>query len=282
MNYLKTLAKGERGMKTGQELSGTNMGMSRLFGSDNPQHRAYPTSATHNFHIYGPIEELPSYVDMITVLTTATEHDIIHIFLNTPGGEINTTISIIHAMMRCQGTVVTHADGEVASAGTLIFLAAPMRIVYPYSHFMFHDASGGAFGKINENMKRIHATTELIENLAMDIYQPTFSEEEVIEILEGRDYYCDAEEMVDRINAANDRLEEELRESLEESQEEQDESEEVTVDLYEVDNKNLKSHGQIGIVVDTLEGGRLVVLELESGKEITIKRSNIKKLSEVD
>ncbi len=249
------------------------MNMKGLFGTDTPQHRAYPTSATHNFYIYSAIDDLNDYVDMITVLDTAQENDFIHIYINTPGGSVNTTISIIHAMLRSRANVVTHADGEVASAGTLIFFAASLRIVYPYSHFMFHDASGGTLGKINENIKNIMATSELIQKLAYDLYCPTFTEEEVDQILEGRDYYCDAEEMYDRIKAVEEQVNEELAEETEQPEEE----EEGEVNVV-VNNPKLKSHGEYGFIAAHLGGG-LVKVQFDSGKVAKLKYENLEEVA---
>lgn len=234
----------------------------KLFNSLEVQQRSLPTSATHNFYIYGAIDELGDYVDMITTLDYATENDIINIYLNTPGGSLNTTISIIHAMMRSPANITTHADGEVASAGTMIFFAGQQYIVYPYSHFMFHDASNGVIGKLNENMKNIYASSQLIEKIAYDLYCPVFSEEEVDDILEGRDYYCSAEEMYDRIRAVN---------------EAEQESEEELVDNEQrvrVIDPKLKSYQQCGVITDVIEDGRVCV-RLDSGKIIYINQSKL-------
>jgi len=234
--------------------------MAKLFGNPEVQQRSLPTSATHNFYIYGPIDDLSDYVDMITTLDYASENDIINIYINTPGGSLNTTISIIHAIMRSQANVITHADGEVASAGTLIFFAGHLYIVYPYSHFMFHDASNGVAGKVNENMKSIYAASQLIEKIAYDLYCPVFSEEEVDDILEGRDYYCSAEEMYDRIHAVN-----EADENGDDSEEEQ----RVRV----VDTK-LKSHGKEGVILEVMESGRVRV-QLDGGKIIYVGQEKL-------
>ncbi len=167
---------------------------------------------------------LPDYVDMITVLDTAFETDIINIYINTPGGDIAATISIIHAMMRSRATIITHADGEVASAGTLLFFAGQRYVVNPYSHFMFHDGSYGTQQKVNEHLKHAIATSNLISRLAYDLYYPAFSPDEIDLILEGRDYYADAEEIVDRINAAVEQIEAEAQaeEESETKKEEED------------------------------------------------------------
>lgn len=170
------------------------------FSSKTIQQRSLPANAIHNFYLYGSIaSESDEYVDMITTLDYADEGDTINIYINTPGGDLDTTVSIIHAMMRSKANVVSHADGRVASAGTLIFFAAKSFVVYPYAGTMFHDASSIIGGKANENLKSAQATVDLIRKICMDLYVPYFSEDEVNTILAGGDYYCDADELYQRV-----------------------------------------------------------------------------------
>lgn len=195
--------------------------MKHLLAPPNVQQRSYPTSATHNFYIYGEITNLPDYVDMITILDTASEEDIINIYINSPGGDLDAAISIIHAIMRSRANIITYGDGQVASAATLIFLASDAQVVLPYSNYMFHDGSYGMLQKVNEHLKHAVATSNLLTKLASDLYTPVFDEEEIEDILEGRDRYMDSEEMVGRLTAYYEELErqqEEERKAKEEAE----------------------------------------------------------------
>lgn len=159
---------------------------------------------TEEFYIFGSIESCEHYVDMITFLENAVDGEIAKIYLNTPGGHLDTAISLIHSIQNTQATVIVIAHGQVASAGTMLFFACQNRIVMPYSHFMFHDGSyGGAEQKFNEHVKYAAATHNLYKTMAYDFYCPYFSEDEVKEILEGKDVYLTANEMIDRIDAIN-------------------------------------------------------------------------------
>ena len=275
--------------------------MQNFFEQPNIQQRSLPTSATHNFYLYGEIQsDTQNYVDMITTLDYAQPNDIINIYINTPGGSVNTAISIIHAMMRSQANVMTHADGEVASAGTLIFFAGQSYIVYPFSHFMLHDASEGAMGKISENIKRVHATSELINKLAYELYSPVFSDEEIDDILEGRDYYCTAEEMYDRIKATEQSNEQEEDDNNTDEEVEEYPNQEVCLNgedeahgnnlnlqqfyMVKTNSKNGKRHkheGKTGIIDDeytcqpSKETVRLVLL---TGEVIYISKHYLRKI----
>lgn len=246
--------------------------MRHPFLSQQIEQRSFPKGARHNFYIYGPVsDDINEYVDMITIMDIAEECDEVHLFINTPGGSLDTTISIIHAMARCKAHIVTHADGQVASAGTLLFLAGSNYVVYPYAHCMFHDGSAGSIGKINENLKNMISTTNLIRRLCYDIYFPFFSHEEIDEILEGKDYYCDADEMVERINKGAEIIEE-----LQNQEEETEDSEEED-NLFRkvmVDNKALKTHGMTGLIIDDTQEN-LKKVEFEDGSKHVIHKRNL-------
>ena len=196
--------------------------MKNLFATPNVQQRSYPTSATHNFYIYGQITSLPDYVDMITILDTASDEDIINIYINSPGGDLDAAISIIHAIMRSRANIITYADGQVASAATLVFLASDAQVVLPYSNFMFHDGSYGVLQKVNEHLKHAVATSNLLTKLATDLYSPVFNDDEIEDILEGRDHYMDSEEMVERLTAYYEELERKQAEAEEQERKEKE------------------------------------------------------------
>lgn len=190
--------------------------MLRAFTPNKVEQRSYPQVFSHNFYIYGEVSsDTNDYIELIHTLDTAEENDVVNIYLNTPGGSLETTISIVHAMYRTKGTIVTHADGQVASAGTLIFFAGHTYCVYPYSHMMLHDGGSYMGGKFNENLKNAQATVELVTKICYDLYQPTFTKEEVDSILSGVDKYCSSEELLERVKGDDQDIIEEPNKELE-------------------------------------------------------------------
>jgi len=178
------------------------------------EHRAYPSRAIHNFYVYGEIvSDIGSYVDMITVMDLAEEQDVINLYINTGGGSLESTISIVHAMLRSNAQIICHADGQIASAGTLIFFAGSSFVVYPFAHAMFHDGSTIIGGKFSENLKAAEATSGLIRKICMELYVPYFTKKEVKNILNGKDMYLTSEELHDRIVAGAETLKNEIEEA---------------------------------------------------------------------
>jgi len=178
------------------------------------EHRAYPSGAIHNFYVYGEIvSDIGSYVDMITVMDLAEENDVINLYINTGGGSLESTISIVHAMLRSNAQIICHADGQIASAGTLIFFAGSSFVVYPFAHAMFHDGSTIIGGKFSENLKAAEATSGLIKKICMELYVPYFTKKEVKNILNGKDMYLTSEELHDRIIVGAEIAKRELEEA---------------------------------------------------------------------
>lgn len=174
--------------------------------------RAQVNVVTYHFYIHGEIGDSEEYVDLLDTLYTAGETDLIMIHLNTPGGYLNTAVEIIHAIAQCKATVITCADGQVASAGSLIFFAGHQFLIGEFCEVMLHDGSGGNIGKINENLKSAEFTAKRLSHIYHSVYGRFMSEEAVEEVLNGKDLYLNSEEVELLLSAAIEEGEEEIDE----------------------------------------------------------------------
>jgi len=164
--------------------------------------RANPIGITYHFFIHGEVGDSEDYVDLLDTLYSATANDIIILHLNTPGGYLNTAIEIIHAIAQTEATVVGSADGLVASAGSLLFFACHNFLLGEFCEVMLHDGSGGEFGKINENLKSAEFTSKRLSHIYHTIYGRFFSQEQVDNVLDGKDLYLTAGDVEKLIEAA--------------------------------------------------------------------------------
>lgn len=161
--------------------------------------RVHLGSIDRHFYITGPIDDEEDYIDLIDALYNGKPNETIIIHLNTPGGHLDIALQIINAIKVSDAEVITLADGQVASAGSLILFASSQIAIQPYSYVMIHDGSGGPAGKFNENLKQAQFTNKLLTKLYKDIYIPFLSEEEVNQVLEGKDIWMMADELNERI-----------------------------------------------------------------------------------
>lgn len=153
----------------------------------------------HHFYITSEVGDVDQFLELIHTLKTAESHDTIFIYLNTPGGSLKTTIQLITAMRQTNATIITCLEGEVSSAGTMIFLSGHKYLVNPNCSFMIHNYSGGILGKGQEIAAHAKFIEKYSRSLLNDIYADFLSEEEIEEVLEGRDIWLTSEQVIERL-----------------------------------------------------------------------------------
>lgn len=155
---------------------------------------------SRSIFIYGGItQELAQKVcSQLVALAAASDEDI-RIFVNSPGGHVESGDSIHDMIKFIKPKVWMIGTGWVASAGALIYVAAPkeQRLCLPNTRFLLHQPSGGTRGmasdieiqareilKMNERLNRIfsEATGQPVERIAKDT---------------DRDYWLSAQEAKD-------------------------------------------------------------------------------------
>jgi ATP-dependent Clp protease, protease subunit len=141
---------------------------------------------SRSIFIYGGItQELAQKVcSQLVALAAASDEDI-RIYVNSPGGHVESGDSIHDVVKFIKPKVWMIGTGWVASAGALIFVSVPRerRICLPNTRFLLHQPSGGTRGmasdieiqareiiKMNERLNRIFsaATGQPLEKIAKD------------------------------------------------------------------------------------------------------------------
>lgn len=166
-----------------------------------PPFRHFESTAgrLHHFYISEIIGPPKDYVDMIHIIRTAQPNDIIYIYLNTPGGRIDTGAQIISTMHSSGAKIITVAEGEVCSLGTMIFLCGDEMILQDHSLFMIHNHSGGATGKGHEYLAAAEGTSKWFEEMAKIVYTGFLTDDEFRLMMNGKDYWFTAEETRNRL-----------------------------------------------------------------------------------
>jgi ATP-dependent protease ClpP protease subunit len=99
----------------------------------------------------------------------------IYLHMTTNGGEINAAWSVVDCINGLGVPVYSVVDGFVASAGTLITLAAEKRFIQPNAYMLIHQLSSGVWGKMSAideqvaNLKKLmtHITKFYLERTRM-------------------------------------------------------------------------------------------------------------------
>ena len=174
--------------------------MDAMMGNPFVQIRKIPqVSFIHDVYIANEIVLPAAYSPLMSALHTAPSDDQVHIHLNTYGGDGGTAIQLVHAIQRSQAHVVAFAEGDVASAGTFIFLAADSQVVQPYASLMIHNFSGGVFGKGHEIKSQSDHIHKRWRKFFDDVYEDFLTKKEIKEVIEGRDMWMMSDEVEVRL-----------------------------------------------------------------------------------
>ena len=119
----------------------------------------------------------------------------IRLFIFSPGGDLDSTESIISTIKLSKTPVWGMALGIVASAASLIYLSCHRRFALPNAYFIFHRGScanmGGNFNEIQAAMDDYRAQVEKMERFYIE---NTNYPEEVVKEKIQKDWYIHFDE----------------------------------------------------------------------------------------
>lgn len=124
----------------------------------------------------------------------------ITLYINSPGGEVNSGLAVYDCMQMIQTPVRTVCTALAASMGSVIFLAGDKREMFPHSKIMIHDPhySGGIKGlkplELQERFKSLMENRSIIGEIIAD--RTGRSIEEIYEKTQ-KDSYFNAEEAIE-------------------------------------------------------------------------------------
>ena len=144
------------------------------------------------------IEEPKKYRDIYTTIEQAEQDDTIYVVLNTIGGRISTMNQMVNCLLntKAKTKAIIH---EASSAGTGIALSCDEIEVKKFGYMMFHNASGGAYGKINEIESRVDFIKQWTKEVFLDLYRGFLTDVEIQQMFEGKDFYFNKEEIDRRL-----------------------------------------------------------------------------------
>ena len=160
-----------------------------------------PVAHVHEFYLSGQIQDAEEYIEWFDVIRNANSSDIIRIYINSPGGDLFTTLQFLRVMGETEATVVTSVEGACMSAATMIFLHGHSQEVTPHSLFMFHDYSSGTFGKGGEQYDQIQFERGWSRKFLTEVYAGFLTEQEIESMMHNKDIWMDSEEVVRRLTA---------------------------------------------------------------------------------
>ena len=154
----------------------------------------YTVSITDN------ISDVFIYDEVLMLLENAEENDEIIFNIASYGGRLDSLLALRSGILSTKATVIGKLVSHACSAGGMLLLCCHNKIVYPNTTFHAHTASYGSYGKSADIKTQVDFETKQIEKLVYDIYEGFLdAENEIPLLLDGKEFYFDAEETIKRL-----------------------------------------------------------------------------------
>lgn len=159
-------------------------------------------SNTH-FHYTVPIDSdfvEPSYYrGVIQMMMNASENDVIAFLVNSDGGSLAGLLSLLEALNMTSASSVAIITGNAASAASMFALHCDEVYVSDNATMLCHNGSFGTGGKITDVLSHAQHINKTTEKLMYKTYKFFLTEQEIRDMLSGKEIYLDSEEIIQRL-----------------------------------------------------------------------------------
>ena len=148
--------------------------------------------------------DLSKYATIFNAVKNLNKSFIIRLFINSPGGALTTTYAILSVLNASPAKVITHNIGLAASCGSLLLCEGDEIAISDNTITMFHNASGFFMGDVNVSSVKATLCIKMIESITDGyITRGILTENEVKEIVKGKEYWFTADQIRERLAASN-------------------------------------------------------------------------------
>jgi ATP-dependent Clp protease protease subunit len=147
--------------------------------------------------IYGVIDQkLAKEVSAKLLVLSSESNEEIKIYINSQGGHVESGDTIFDMIRFCKAPVKMIGTGWVASAGTLIFIAPPIknRLCLPNTRFMIHQPLGGMMGSATDLAIEAQEIVKMKKRLNETIAKQTGQKMQKVEQDTDRNFWMSASE----------------------------------------------------------------------------------------
>jgi ATP-dependent protease ClpP protease subunit len=170
---------------------------------------AVPKSYEFTYYLSDCVLDSHEYHDLLQLLDSATEDDVIRIMINNFGGEAGTCVQIVNSIRECKALTVGVLSGNAFSAAGIIFMACDQHEVGMHTMMMIHQGIGGTEGKYSDMSSQVVAGMKRTESLYRDVFDHFLTDLEIVDVLGGKDLWLDHESIVERLEKRSKAFQEE-------------------------------------------------------------------------
>lgn len=161
------------------------------------------TSTLTRFFLDEEITEPSYYRNLLQVLLSAGDNDVVELWINTPGGDLSATEAIVSAIQNSDAQVVGLINGRAYSAGSMIALSCPHLVVLDSASMMIHEASFATGGKGSDIRGYVTFSDKKLDKLIDSVYEGFLTPEELVQVKNGKELWLLPEEIEERLEKRN-------------------------------------------------------------------------------
>lgn len=156
-------------------------------------------SNQYDVYIDTPFFPPSFYRGVAQMLYDASEDDLVVFHVNSPGGRLDGLQTLMEAVKNTEAQTIAVIEGDCASAASIFVMYVDEIFVSDSASMLCHNVSYGTSGKGNDNLAYVQHISKTSEKLVRDSYQGYLSEQEILELLNGREIHLDAMEIRERL-----------------------------------------------------------------------------------
>ena len=129
--------------------------------------------------------------------TPIEDREPIKLYIDSPGGSLLSTFTIIDSIQLSKTPVWTINVGTAYSGGFFTFICGDRRIAYPHSSFLYHEGSAGTEGTANQFENFAAFYKRRLEQLKQIVLEKTKISEEKYTAIQKDDFWMSAEDALE-------------------------------------------------------------------------------------
>lgn len=162
----------------------------------------YRAHANNHVVYVNEMHWLEDHQERLQTIRAANPEDTVRIIINTLGGDVAIAMAYVSAIRESQAMVIVHAEGQVCSAGTVLWLACERRTVSPLTIFMFHNYQGWVGGDGSNIYRQAVFQKDYFDRVFDHFYKDVLTPEEMETIKGGGEVWLTEEDILVRTEAA--------------------------------------------------------------------------------
>lgn len=157
------------------------------------------TTTEHEVFLDSEIDDPSNYRELISLLMNAGPEDEFYLYINSPGGNLDSACAIITGIQNTQATVTAYLMGACHSAASMITMYCHQVHIFNSAYMMAHTASFGSVGNTSTIKAHTDFTIEQVERLLDDAYEGFLTKEEINQVKNGVEIWFDADQIKTRL-----------------------------------------------------------------------------------